>query len=192
MTATATSNGRIVHVTPGRIRVKMDDMKGNRSLADAIQHRLSAVQGVKQVTTNPVTGSVLVCFDPEALTGSWDSLIEIAGTFGLLSSNGYNREQLEQWMQMVHSGGVLSAPSTVSGDIETLFGSLNTWVGKTAGGRGDLRDIVPLALVFLGVRSLLFSRPAAVPTWYDYFWFAFSIFVAFHRQKDQRSVQASG
>ncbi|NJL33348.1 MAG: heavy-metal-associated domain-containing protein [Chloroflexaceae bacterium] len=164
MTETATHNVQVVHLLPGRIRIKADHVKGNRALADAMQRNLKAIQGIHRVNVNPVTGSVLIIYDPALLTGSWDSLLEVAGAVGLLSSNNrLSREQVEHWLHVLRSGEISQAPATVADNIQTLFGSLNTRVTRATGNSGDLKDLVPLALFFLGVRSLLFSKASHCP-----------------------------
>jgi len=44
----------------GRVRLHIDELRGRRALASRLQECLSADEGVRDVRTNPVTGSVLV------------------------------------------------------------------------------------------------------------------------------------
>ncbi len=59
----------VVHAIPGRVRVRVPDRKGDAAFFDSIASRLAELPLVTSVTTNPVTGSVLVRFtgDIEAL-----------------------------------------------------------------------------------------------------------------------------
>lgn len=188
----ATQQGiQIVHFVPGRIRVKLDAIKGNKTGAEEIRQRLVAIDGITHISTNPVTGSVLLLYDPEALAGSWDSFLKVAGAIGLTEPGAFDSAQIEQWMQVLQNGtGPGLAPNgsaTAAKELESLFGSLNARLRKVAKNQGELKDLVPLGLLFLGLRRLLVASQGAVPSWYNYFALAFGIFVALHpRKKDGR------
>ena len=53
-----------VHHVPGRLRVRVPDTKGNLAEANSLEKRIRAQKGVRDVQTNPLTGSVLVYYDP--------------------------------------------------------------------------------------------------------------------------------
>jgi hypothetical protein len=57
----------LVHAIPGRIRFRMERIKGNVVLADEIARLVSTIDGVEQVETNTHTGSVLVHYDAERI-----------------------------------------------------------------------------------------------------------------------------
>jgi hypothetical protein len=46
----------------------------------------------------------------------------------------------------------------------------------------NLKLLLPLTLLFLGVRSLFTSKEMCFPAWYDYLWFGFSTFVMLNRR----------
>jgi hypothetical protein len=54
--------------------------------------------------------------------------------------------------------------------------AINSEVGRITGGL-DLKLLIPMTLLFFGVRSLWTSKQTSPPAWYDFFWFAFSTFV---------------
>jgi hypothetical protein len=56
-----------VHDVPGRLRVKIPLLKGNPSKADEVQRLLTGVGGVRNTSFNPLTGSLIVVYDPESL-----------------------------------------------------------------------------------------------------------------------------
>jgi hypothetical protein len=64
---------RYVHHIPGRIRVRAEALKGNSACATSIAAWLGSVSGVERVQVNPLTGSVLIYYRPEATDG--DDLI---------------------------------------------------------------------------------------------------------------------
>jgi len=49
------------------VRLRVDELRGRRTLASRVQECLSGDEGIRDVRTNPVTGSVLVLFDPSRL-----------------------------------------------------------------------------------------------------------------------------
>jgi copper chaperone CopZ len=54
-----------VHHVPGRLRVKIPDLKSSPERVDTIQEILGEVNGVGRVSVNPVTGSVLVMYESD-------------------------------------------------------------------------------------------------------------------------------
>ena len=59
-----------VHHVPGRLRVRVPSVKGNAGEASSLEKRIRSQRGVKDVQTNPLTGSVLVHYDPVITTVS--------------------------------------------------------------------------------------------------------------------------
>jgi copper chaperone CopZ len=55
-----------VHQIPGRVRIRIPQIRTNPSLAAEIESMLSLV-GVKKVEVNPMTGSVTVSYNPQLL-----------------------------------------------------------------------------------------------------------------------------
>ena len=54
----------LVHALPGRVRLKLGEMKNNPALARDLKKHLSAKPGILRVEVNHTTGSVLLHFDP--------------------------------------------------------------------------------------------------------------------------------
>src|SRR2546423_14337231 len=53
-----------LHMLDGRLRVKVADVKGSPRVAALVEAQLAELQGVDDVSANPLTGSVLVLYDP--------------------------------------------------------------------------------------------------------------------------------
>jgi hypothetical protein len=64
-----------VHHTPGRVRVRIPDIKGNPRKAKRVQELFENVEGIDQVTLNALTGSLVVHYDADRM-GS-DSVLDI-------------------------------------------------------------------------------------------------------------------
>lgn len=68
----------LVHQTPGRLRIRIPDRRGDRDFFDVVAHVLEACEGVTAVTANPLTGSIVVCH-----TGPLETIIDHARAFGV-------------------------------------------------------------------------------------------------------------
>jgi cation transport ATPase len=146
----------LVHSLPGRIRFKLEGMKGKPDQAREIETGLAAVQGMHSVQASYVTGSVVARYDPSVLV-SLDLHFAIARALGIPPSN-LNAEYLAKW-SAEETNGVSSSTITME--------SIQNW-----------RMLVPLTLCLFGVRSALVTDKLAFPQWYDYLWFAFGTYFA--------------
>lgn len=52
-------------ILPGRLRICIKGLNGDRKYAGGIQNYLSGMKGIKKITANPYTGNVLVFFNEE-------------------------------------------------------------------------------------------------------------------------------
>jgi Heavy metal associated domain 2 len=57
-------DGDVLSHVPGRLRVRVPDLRGEAARASQLEQRLASVPGVARTQANPVTGSVLVEYDP--------------------------------------------------------------------------------------------------------------------------------
>jgi Heavy metal associated domain 2 len=164
---------RVVHAIPGRIRLKVAQLKDNPGLAEAIHDRLMAVRGIDWVEISPRTGSVLVLYERARLDAS-DSLHALSEALQPLVP-GLDLVQLQSMIGR-ESNGSHGVPVLDRRRITGLFGTINSGVGNVTG--VDLRVLVPVALFFLGIRSLVATDQVRFPSWYDFLWFSFGTFLA--------------
>jgi len=76
-------SGLLAHKIPGRVRLKLPSLKGNRSLADQVVGRLSAFPAIKKVRINPVAGSLELLYDVALMQESAALVIaELKAIFG--------------------------------------------------------------------------------------------------------------
>jgi hypothetical protein len=54
---------KVLSFFPGRVRLRVDDLKGNRILAETVITRLTNIPGIAHVETNTVSASLLVKYD---------------------------------------------------------------------------------------------------------------------------------
>lgn len=58
-----------VHHIPGRLRIKSPLIKGKPRAAEALRSRIRAIAGVGLVEINPLTGSAVIEYCRETVTG---------------------------------------------------------------------------------------------------------------------------
>jgi copper chaperone CopZ len=56
-----------VHALEGRLRIKIPKVKGAAGKAQKVERHLHQFTGVESASANPVTGSVLVLYDPRLI-----------------------------------------------------------------------------------------------------------------------------
>jgi hypothetical protein len=75
------------------------------------------------------------------------------------------------------STGAINPPS----ETNTAQRRQNATAGGQAGDRFDLKTLVPLALVFLGIRGLVVAEGVGFPAWYDLLWVLFGSYMWLNR-----------
>lgn len=143
---------RLMHALPGRIRLKLDGIKGHPDQARDIESRLATVRGMHHIEASSLTGSVVATFDPTLLE-SLDFHFAVANALGIAASD-LNPEYLAKWYAN-ESNGTPHLPQGIG----------ESW-----------RMLVPFALLALGVRGVLAAERLIFPQWYDYLWFAFGTY----------------
>ena len=71
-----------LHALEGRLRIKIESVKGCPEMADDVETLLAAIDGIDGATANPSTGNVLVLYNPARLTH--DEIIELLRDTGLV------------------------------------------------------------------------------------------------------------
>jgi hypothetical protein len=74
----------LVHHLPGRLRLRSAALKGNARAGEDIKGRLAAIAGLRSVTANPETGSLLLEYDPAVIAPS--RIGELLAEHGLVFS----------------------------------------------------------------------------------------------------------
>ncbi len=169
---------KIVHALPGRVRLRVATVKGNPALARRVQKKLAAVPGIRQVEAKPGTGSLLIHYDTGELlsTASLDILTE---TLGELFPE-IEVLNLATGLASLAEDCVAATSPTIGAGWTSSLQAANRQVARFTGGL-DLKLLVPLALIFFGLRKLWAGGQVASPAWSDYLWFGFASFVMLNR-----------
>jgi hypothetical protein len=167
---------RLAHASPGRIRFKVEEIRNDPRRAREIEAKLRTVSGIQSAHANPLTGSLLLTYDEPALE-SMEMPFAVAQVLGI-SLNDLDPEDLR--LLMSHQGNWNNfAASSLSEGVETAVKEMNAAVRRTVG--ADLNILVPLALAFLGIRSLMVTDRTLFPSWHDYLWYSFGTYFILNR-----------
>jgi Heavy metal associated domain 2 len=164
---TTVGSATLAHAMPGRIRLKLQSVRGDPDRATAIEETLAAVEGVEGVAANSLTGSVVIEYAYE-LRSEADLLGQIVSL-------------LDVEIEAPKPGGALGIDSLeLANRVRDVVSEANVRVAKATGGI-DLRIIVPGALLCLGIGSFLGARRRRMPAWHDLVWYAFNTFEKLNR-----------
>jgi hypothetical protein len=159
------------HAIPGRIRLKIPSIKGEPGLALEVHKQLAALPVIRRVEVNPVTGSVLVLYDPA------DSAA--IAQLGRMMIPGLDLNAMPDPPDHApRNGHGAGAPALA---VTELARRLNERVEAISGGALDLKVLVPMSLVVGGLVRLIASRKVPSPAWYDFLWFAFGTYFTLNR-----------
>jgi hypothetical protein len=165
----------LIHAIPGRVRVRLPEIKADAERARQIEQMLGSLPAVRQAQANPLTASVLIHYNCDQLAELLENTPD-EQLSGWAARLGLEPAQLRRW---VTDGDRFGAACGSPPDLETAIRAgaraLDERVGRTTGVI-NLRLLVPVVLFGLGLRALLARGNLAVPAWYDYFWFALGTF----------------
>jgi copper chaperone CopZ len=94
-----------VHNVPGRLRVKTPTLRSMAGEEQRVSEFFDHLEGVERVTVNPLTGSVLVHYDPEILES--EEILEVLKRRGhfdesmALRNQGYQEQAISKTAQTV-------------------------------------------------------------------------------------------
>jgi len=140
---------RLVSHFPGRLRVRAEMFRVMPEVADEVVARLRQEPAVTGTESSPVTGSLLVLYDPGAL--QLPKLVQLIVRTGRLA--GLEVDASEDWTKREPPGE----------RVRVAIEQLNQRMREATGGRLDGRVAVPGALLVL-------------PNWWDLTFWAYSTF----------------
>jgi hypothetical protein len=165
----------VAHALPGRVRFKISKLKHDPELSRELGQRLAGVEGIERVEISPLTGSVLVIFDQTKLH-SLESLGALSSAlFAVLPDADLGSIDFNAFLHPSH-GAAAGNGAAAAGEGSASWPS---WPDKAS--REQVLQALPWVLTGLGVRELLLGNRSVMPTWYDYFWFAFSTYYIVNR-----------
>jgi copper chaperone CopZ len=92
--------GRVVHFTPGRLRLRVERARRTPAVYEDLRRLLSTLPGVTGVDVTPATGSVLVTYDPNMLDVA--HLLHLGAELGWIAPNGQTAQpSIADWRSYV-------------------------------------------------------------------------------------------
>jgi len=168
--------GRIVHSTPGRLRIQFSSSAAVERAHPLIVSTLADVVGILSVEGRPITRSLVITYDPHNPEA------------GRIISERITAEGIEIDETTISSS--YEGPTTAVGDgITGFFTSMNSRVREATGGFLDARDIFPLTLFTFGLVRVMQGRINEIP-WYNLLYYGYSTFFSLHGRKGERQQTA--
>jgi copper chaperone CopZ len=159
---------QILHLSPGRIRLRVSTADFASSELVEVERVLAKLPGVREVRKNPLARSVVISFDPEDAT-------------------------VESLLAVIEGVGVSLKPPPeippahpLGESITTFFRHADERVHRRTGGAADLRTLVPVGLTALAIREIVAGRAVAAP-WYALLWYAFSSFHSLRKSEETQN-----
>lgn len=125
----------VVHSIRGRLRLSIPSLKGRaRGLAD-FAATVKRLEGIHEVTVNPILGTALVTYDAEKLT---PSLVVAAATHGFDFETAFRAHR-----------------SVLGGELRAIHYALNQALLRRSHGLLDLPALMTFVLVITFIRGMM-------------------------------------
>ena len=178
-TSTKTVNARVASHVPGRIRFKLHPHCRGRETMDAIQQKLSLLEGVFDVRLNYDCGSVTMRYDKgrhpmSGMLGILEDLDVVVESIGHLPAIGENADS--------------AVSDGYTPEFITAIDDLNRRITQVTGLPINLKLALPLAFAGAGIWSIGKKglMIETMPGWL-FMWLALDIFVKLHPARHRRS-----
>jgi copper chaperone CopZ len=174
-----THKAQVIHHIPGRMRVKLPQMKGKSEALAKVKQSVCQMPGVTSVDTNTTTGSVLVNYDPKAFDQFQSSLADHAETQSLFSLKPLELTELDEMADKVEGEAeFLAEHSELARSVVNVCKQLNDEVKRSTRNMVDLKVLVPLALaVYTFTRQ---DPNLSTPLWVTLGIFSVNSFITLH------------
>lgn len=167
---------QVVHHVPGRMRIKVPFLKDLSVDPQQVNELLLPIDGLRKVDFSPITGSVLLHYDPEMYEDFSRQLAEYIQTsmgLGLVpagSRNGSGR------LNSGHSGRLATGvgDTQLARHIKGLCGQLNQEIRIATDDAADLKSLLPLGLAAIALLNI--GSAATTPLWVTLGIFSFTSF----------------
>jgi hypothetical protein len=174
----------IAHQVPGRVRMKIPSAKGNPELLQQISETFAVIPGIEHVTSNPLTGSVVLHYDVDRhhefhghLRNHYDQ--------GVAPST-----QIDEFANKIEQEAEFLARNSESARAFVDFCKMLDREIKIATGNAvDLKIVFATGVV--GVTVFEIGVTAATPIWVTLAIFAVNHFIEMHAHHPRAPTTAS-
>jgi hypothetical protein len=176
----AAQPARIVHHVPGRLRIKVEGVRGQAAFFAAVQQVITGLPGVDAVRVNATSSSIVVDYRPadaalhfrlqdDPDVGSW---LRLDGEDALSAA-------IDE--AVVAGARYLQRHSRLAEAIVSSAEHMDADLRKASGGYLDFKVLLPLGLA--AASSLHKARNRGTPMWLSVSTFAFNTFLTLHRHR---------
>jgi len=166
----------LVHVSPGRTRLRLPWLRGAPGDAAALADKLAAVDGMLEASVRPRTGSVLCQYDPDRL----DPERIIARVRRYTQVTAVVRPGEEAPAEVAaYERAFLAEESTFARALTNTFRGIDRDLLTATEGRLDLGTVTGLGFLAAGAAEILVTRKLPAPPWFNLAWWAFRTFTMF-------------
>ncbi|HIJ59942.1 MAG TPA: hypothetical protein HPP56_04940, partial [Nitrospirae bacterium] len=144
----------VVHNIPGRIRLKIDSKKGNKSFFDKVMDSLVGIKEIQKIEINPTTGSIIIYSNESS-----DSIIRLM------------KEQ-----KLFHIVEKNISTRRIHGSFKGAYNEIDKKIKTLTAGELNLADAAFLGLLGMGIYQIQRGNFTA-PAWYTAFWYAMNVFL---------------
>jgi len=145
---------RVAHVSPGRVRLYSRKLQ-NSAMGDTLKKELMRVQGIKEMSNNTVTGSLLVFYDPKQIQPD----LLASAVYQLL---GFTKEKKTNRKGRVYK------------EVESMNLALNHALMEKSDGALDTKTLIAGGFVALGIRELIKNKSLGMPAPITLFYWAYN------------------
>jgi hypothetical protein len=162
---------RIVSHFPGRLRVRAETFRVLPEIGEEVAQRVAQEEGVTSATASPVTGSLLVLYEPRELQlpRLIHLLVRAGGLYGI------EVDAANDWKHEPEDGA----------KVRAAFAKVNDAVRAATSGTIDMKVALPGTLAGTGLLMFLAGR-RRVPEWYDLIFWAFVTFSNLNPRADAK------
>ncbi len=145
---------KVAHVSSGRIRIYSRKLQDTR-VAQTLKKEMNRVEGIKEIRSNSVTGSLLVLFDSKKIQAD------------LLASAVYQLLGFAKEKETVSEGRVYK-------EVASMNLALNHALMEKSNGALDSKTLIAGGFLALGMRELIKNKSLGMPAPITLFYWAYN------------------
>jgi hypothetical protein len=183
----------VVHHIPGRMRIRAPFLKGAVAYSQQINELLAPIEGVEQVDFSPITGSVLLHYDPESFEQFTDRVTEhVQQTLGVKLLGAKTNGAGESRQHTIATPVI--GDTKLTREISSFFNRANDQIKGAADNNFDLKGLVPIGLALYALSKV--GSAATTPLWVTLAIFSFTSFavlnpVSIAVETEQEQIKSS-
>ena len=175
---TVVAGATVVHHIPGRLRVKLPRRARTPRQLRELREFISGLGGVRQVEINPVTGSILVHYEPESADQIHELMQASAESESWLEPPELtDADELAERIE--REAEFLAAHSELAAQIVRGVKKVDRQLREATDNTVDLKVLLPAGLAVWAFLKM--GVEASTPLWVTLGIFSFNSFVALHR-----------